>query len=299
MPGDEIIVPSMTFIASVAPILTIGASPCFVDIDPITYCLDVNQVKKKINPRTKAIMPVHIYGRIANMSEIVKIAQEENLFIIEDCSQAHGAEMVGKKVGSFGDIGCFSLYPSKNLSVCGQGGLIVTNNDEYYQFMKSIINYGQFTKDDHNQIGFNFAMSEIHAAIGVRNCEKLLENNQKRIKNAKIYYDLLNGVTSIDLPEILDNFLHVYHLFVIQCQNSIKRDNLKLELLKNGVQTGIHYQIPVHKQRLFHNTSHFHQDLPHTERLCSRVLSIPMSSELDENELNYIAEKIKIFIKNS
>lgn len=298
---DEIIVPSLTFFATISPILALNAKPVFIDIDPISFCMDENQILEKITSQTKAIIPVHLYGCIANMPKIMKIAKEKGIFVIEDSCQAHGAVLNGHYAGSFGDIGCFSLYPSKNLSVLGQGGLITTNNENIQQKLIAIRQYGAIKKNFHDFLGFNFAMSEITAVTGEMQCEKLFVNNSKRIQIAQLYARKLKNYNQIILPEIKTDGSHVYHLFVIRIpiQKNMDRNILSQYLETKGIQTGIHYPIPCHLQTVLKSYLKSQTRLPLTEKYCSEVLSIPMSPLLNSEEIDHIIDSIHLFIEKN
>jgi dTDP-4-amino-4,6-dideoxygalactose transaminase len=293
--GDEIIVPSFTFFSTISPILALGAKPVFVDINPITYCIDETKISENITSNTKAILPVDLYGTMANMPAIMDIAHNNNLFVIEDACEAHGAEMNGICAGAFGDIGCFSLYPSKNLTVFGQGGLLTTNNPELYDHLKSLRNYGQKSKFDHQYIGFNFNMSEITAAFGELQCDKLQMLNEQRINIAARYKDNLENLSEINLPIIISDKSSVYYLFVIRIPHKSEqnRDLLKQFLAENEIETGIHFPIPCHMQQAYRYLYHDPVDLPITEQYSEEVLSLPMSPFLTSDEVDYVCKMIK------
>jgi dTDP-4-amino-4,6-dideoxygalactose transaminase len=299
-PNDEIIVPSMTFFSSVSPILALGARPIFIEINPKTYCIDEKKLEQLITTKTKAIIPVHLYGQIANMPEIMEIAQKNHLMVIEDACQAHGAEIKGKKAGCFGNAGCFSFYPSKNLTVFGQGGLITTNDKELYENVRSLRDYGQRSKFNHQQIGFNFSISEITAAFGEKQCDKLETLNQIRIQNAFKYASAFKTIADIILPPISNDKSSVYHLFVIRVPNNAKYNRNKLHkfLESRQIQTGIHYPIPVHLQNAYTTLFNDNKKLPITEQLCNEVLSIPMSPFLLNEEIEYVIENITTFFRS-
>jgi len=286
--GDEVITVSHTFISTVDAITRNEAKPVFVDIDPETYTIDVKQIKDKITDRTKAIIPVHLYGHPADMDPIVQIAKKYKLFIIEDACQAHGAEYKGKKVGGIGDIGCFSFYPSKNLGAYGNGGMIVTNSEELAKRLSMLRNYGQSKKYYYDFMGINSRLDEIQAAVLRIKLKHLDEWNEKRRNIAKLYGKLLKG-SSIILPIEKDYAKHVYHLYVIRSKN---RDELQQYLLENGIQTQIHYPLPVHKQKAYLDLG-FRAHLPATEKVCGEILSLPMYPWLNQEEVEKISRKIK------
>lgn len=286
--GDEVITVSHTFISTVDAIGRNGTKPVFVDIDPDTYCIDVTKIEQAITDKTKAILPVHLYGHPANMDPIMEIARKYNLFVIEDACQAHGTEYKGKKVGSIGDLGCFSFYPAKNLGAYGDGGMIVTNNKELADKLRMLRNYGQPQKHYHDFVGVNSRLAEIQAAILRVKLKHLDEWNESRRKVANLYNECLESFGVI-IPVEKKYAKHVYHLYVIRCK---ERDKVKQYLLKNGIQTQVHYPIPVHKQKAY-SDSGGNAQLPITEKICSEILSLPIYPSLKDKELEYIANTIK------
>jgi len=288
--GDEVITVSHTFVSTVDAIVRNGAMPVFVDIDPETYTMDVTQIEDKITEKTKAIIPVHLYGYPADMDSINAIAKKYNLFVIEDACQAHGAEYKGKKVGSIGDIACFSFYPTKNCGAYGDGGMIVTNNEEIAKKLSMLRNYGQSQKYYYDFIGINSRLDEIQAAVLRVKLKHLDDWNEKRRSIAMLYNELLKNANVIT-PVEKEYARHVYHLYVIR---SKKRDELQQYLLKNGIQTQIHYPVPVHKQKSYLDLG-YKIHLPVTEKICNEILSLPMYPWLNEKEVINIAERIKDF----
>ncbi|MGZ4079789.1 MAG: DegT/DnrJ/EryC1/StrS family aminotransferase [Bacteroidia bacterium] len=287
--GDEVITVSHTFISSVDAIVRNGAKPIFVDVDPDTYCIDVNQIEEKITDRTKAILPVHLYGHPTNLNPIQKLTKKHELFLVEDACQAHGAEYKGTKVGGIGDIGCFSFYPTKNLGACGDGGMIVTDDAKLSEMLKQLRNYGQPKKYYHDFVGFNSRLDELQASILSVKLKYLDEWNKRRAKIAELYNIHLQN-SNLILPVEKKRSKHVYHLYVIRSKN---RDFLKNELLKRGIQTQIHYPIPVHKQKAYLNSC-MNDKLLITEEICSEILSLPMNPYLNDDEVIHIAEMIEI-----
>lgn len=287
--GDEIIVPSHTAFPTVEPILNIGAYPVFVDIDN-TYTIDPSKIEEKITKKTVGIIPVHIYGHPANMSIIMKIAKKKSLFILEDCCQAHGAKFENKYVGSFGDAGCFSFYPSKNMTVCGDGGIIVTDKSSINKRIRMLRDHGRISKYIHKLSGYNERFNEIQAAIGREQLKKLKSFNSRRREIAALYVDRLKTLPII-LPEEMKWAYHVYHLFVIRVEN---RDRLAEFLLKNGIGTGIHYPVPCHLQPAVKGKVRGGR-LPKTEAYCHEILSLPIHPMLSNKEVDYICEKTRNF----
>jgi len=286
--GDEVISVSHTFISTVDAIVRNRASPIFVDIDPVTYCIDVAKIEARITKRTKAILPVHLYGHPADMDPIMEIAKRYKLYVIEDACQAHGAEYKGQKVGSIGHLGCFSFYPAKNLGAYGDAGMIVTNDEELVHKLKMLRNYGQLQKYYHDFIGVNSRLDEIQATTLRVKLKHLDRWNDKRRELAQLYARLLND-SKVIIPVEKDYAKHVYHLYVIRAQG---RDRLQQHLLQNEVQTQIHYPIPVHRQKAYSGLT-VSSSLPATEMICREILSLPMNPFLREDEAFTIVESIR------
>jgi dTDP-4-amino-4,6-dideoxygalactose transaminase len=283
--GDEVITVSHTFISTADAIVRNGAKPVFVDIDPDTYCIDVTKIEERITKRTKAIIPVHLYGHPADMQPIVEIARKYKLSVIEDACQAHGAEYKGKRAGSIGDIGCFSFYPIKNLGAYGDGGMAVTDNQELATRLGMLRNYGQSKKYYHDFIGVNSRLDELQAAILRVKLRHLDEWNEKRRKAARLYDKLLKDAGLI-VPTEKEYAKHVYHLYVIRCS---EREKLRQHLLENDIQTQIHYPIPVHKQKAYLSLA-ANTNLPVTEKICQEIISLPMHPFLRDEEIYAVAE---------
>ncbi|MEN6576144.1 MAG: DegT/DnrJ/EryC1/StrS family aminotransferase [Phycisphaerales bacterium] len=282
--GDEVITPSHTFISTVDGIDRNGAKPVFVDIDPRTFCLDATRIEERITERTKAIMPVHLYGQPADMESIMAIAERHRLFVVEDSCQAHGALYKGRKVGGIGHVGCFSFYPTKNLGACGDGGMVTTNDEEIAKRLRLLRNYGQPRKYHHVLVGVNSRLDEMQAAILRVKLRYLDEWNERRRKSAALYDDLLSEVgvgTPVELPHVR----HVYHLYVIRSKN---RDALQRRLSENGVQSQIHYPIPVHRQEAYTRIASG-VELPVTDRACGEILSLPMHPWLNPEDVRRVA----------
>jgi dTDP-4-amino-4,6-dideoxygalactose transaminase len=282
--GDEVITVSHTMISTVDAITRNGAKPIFVDINPETYLMDVSKVEAKISDKTRAILPVHLYGQPVDMDPLMEIAEKYGLNVIEDACQAHGAKYRNAKVGSIGDIGCFSFYPTKNLGAYGDGGMLTTSNKELADKLIKMRNYGQSAKYYHDFVGVNSRLDEIQAAILRSKLRHLDEWNEKRRTTAKLYTDLLSK-TEVTTPIEKEYAKHVYHLYVIRHKH---RDKLQEYLLKQGVQTLIHYPIPVHNQRAYMRSD----KLPITEKICGEILSLPIYPWLKEDEVKTISEHI-------
>lgn len=289
--GDEVITVSHTFIATTEAILLTGAKPVFVDIDPSTYLMDISKIEEKITPRTRAILPVHLYGQMVDMDPLLQIASRHGLRVIEDACQAHGAEYKNRKAGSLGDAAAFSFYYSKNLGAYGEGGFITTNNDELGEKIRKIRDHGSGIRYHHDLIGFNARLDEIQAVILRAKLPHLLEWNQKRRQNAHLYNELLNGAQVITPTESPDG-VSVYHLYVICAP---KRDELQAFLKERGIFTGIHYPIPVHLQKSMEFLGYKKGDLPVTERTVSQILSLPMYAELSASEIEFVVKTINEF----
>ncbi|WP_048091861.1 aminotransferase class I/II-fold pyridoxal phosphate-dependent enzyme [Geoglobus acetivorans] len=287
-PGDEVITVSHTFISTVDAIVRNSARPVFVDIGPETYTIDVPQIEKAITDRTKAILPVHIYGHPANIDPIIEIAEEYGLYVIEDASQAHGAEYKGRKVGSIGHVACFSFYPTKNLGAYGDAGAIVTNDDELAEKLRMMRNYGSSKKYYHEFIGVNSRLDEIQAAILRVKLRHLDEWNERRRKIAEMYNELLEN-SDVITPVEKEWAKHVYHLYVIRHKD---RDKLQQYLLENGIKTQIHYPVPVHLQKAYLDLG-IRVKLPVTERISREVLSLPMFTHLTYYEIKNIAKVMR------
>jgi len=289
--GDEVITVTHTFIATTEAITHVGGKIVFVDIDPKTYTIDVTKIEEKISERTKAIIPVHLYGQPADMDSIMELAKKYNLKVIEDAAQAHGAEYKGKKVGSIGDAGCFSFYPGKNLGAYGDAGMVVTNNEEISKKIKLLRNHGRITKKYEHEIeGYSSRLDNLQAAILRVKLKYLNKWNDGRRVNAKKYNELLNNIGGITTPYEADYAKHVYHLYVVRTEN---RDKLREELKSTGVATGIHYPIPLHLQSAYNYLGYKRGDFPVTEECSQKILSLPMFAELSDNQIDEIVELIK------
>jgi dTDP-4-amino-4,6-dideoxygalactose transaminase len=286
--GDEVVTVSHTFISTVDAVVRNGAKPVFVDVDPDTYCIDAAKIEHAITGKTRAILPVHLYGHPADMGPIMEIAQKHKLCVIEDACQAHGAEYKGNKAGSIGTVGCFSFYPAKNLGAYGDGGIIVTNDEKLAEKLRMMRNYGQPKKYYHDFVGVNSRLDEIQAAILRVKLKHLDEWNERRVKIAKLYNKLFEDSDVVTAAE-KEYAHHAYHLFVIRHK---VRDKLQQYLLRNGIQAQVHYPIPVHKQKAYSDSVGDAQ-LPVTEKICSEILSLPIYPSLKNKELEYIVNTVK------
>ncbi len=292
-PDDEVITPDFTFIATVEVIALLGLKPVLVDVDPDYFTIDIEQVKKSISPRTKAIVPVHLYGLCANMSDLLDIAKEHNLHIIEDTAQALGADYkdssVMGKAGTLGTIGTTSFFPSKNLGCFGDGGAIMTNNDDLAEKMSSITNHGAKIKYHNDEVGVNSRLDTLQAAIlDVK--LKYLDSYAEARRKAADYYNLsLADLPQIQTPYVPKYTNHVYHQYTIKADGD--RDQLKAFLLQHGIPSMIYYPIPMHAQKAYRINGNF----PVSDNLCQTVISLPMHTELTEAEQDYICDKIRQF----
>lgn len=285
--GDEVITVSHTMISTVDAITRNGAKPVLVDIDPETYTLDASKLQEKISNQTRAIIPVHLYGHPADLQPIKEIAQERNLFLIEDACQAHGSQYNGVKVGGIGDIGCFSFYPTKNLGAYGDGGMLVTNNADVADTLKKMRNYGQTVKYYYDFVGINSRLDEMQAALLRTKMRYLDQWNEKRRAIAKLYNELLSDTNAVT-PLEKEYAKHVYHLYVIRHE---KRDELQKYLLEKGVNSLIHYPIPVHGQKAYN----YPVTLPVTEKVCNEILSLPLNPWVKPSEVEIVCRLIRAF----
>lgn len=285
--GDEVITVSHTAPPTASGISLAGATPIFVDIDPQCYTLDPQKIEAAITPRTKAIVPVHLYGQSADLQTIKLIAQKHHLYLIEDCAQAHGTLHQNKHVGTWGDVGCFSFYPSKNLGAFGDGGMVITNQPDVAQNLKMLRNYGALTRDVHKNQGTNSRLDEIQAAILNAKLHFLDRHNKRRQEIAQYYRSHISH-TDIHHPTEQNWGNHTYHLYVIQTPH---RDRLQQHLQECGIETKIHYPTPVHKQPAYQST----QTLPITEQTASHILSLPIYPELTDPEIEHIIQAANSF----
>jgi dTDP-4-amino-4,6-dideoxygalactose transaminase len=286
--NSEVITVSHTFISTADSIVRCGAKPVFVDIEPETYCINPALIEDKITEKTKAILPVHLYGHPAHMGYILEIAKEHGLSVVEDACQAHGAEYNGKKVGSIGDVGCFSFYPAKNIGAYGDGGFVTTNDSSLAERIKLLRNYGQSKKYHHDCVGVNSRLDELQAAVLRIKLSRLGMWNEQRRRIAKLYAEVLDQ-KGIILPAERTYAKHVYHLFVTRLA---KRDKCQRFLQKRGIQTQIHYPIPVHKQNAYKEFETA-KDLSVTEAICNEILSLPLYPSLTDEEVAYIGGALK------
>ena len=290
--GDEVITPANSFIATSEAISLTGARVIFCDVDENTYNIDTGLIEDKITEKTKAIVPVHLYGQPADMDKIMEIADKYGLLVVEDCAQAHGARYKGKRVGTFGVIGCFSFYPGKNLGAYGDGGAIVTNNKVLADKIRMYANHGRSEKYNHELEGVNSRLDGIQAAILSVKLKHLEEWNSKRNKNARIYNERLKNIENIITPVIPDDCDHVFHVYVIRLK---ERDRLKKFLADNNIFCGIHYPIALTNLKAYSYLEHNPEDFPVSSKLQNEILSLPMFPELTEEKIEYMVNKINLF----
>jgi dTDP-4-amino-4,6-dideoxygalactose transaminase len=287
-PGDDVITVPFTFVATVAAIRYTGARAVFVDIDPISFTMNVRQLEAAITPRTKAILPVHLYGQPADMDPILDVARRHHLIVIEDSAQAHGATYMGRPVGSIGDMGCFSFYPGKNLGAYGEGGMVTTNNPDFARTIAMLRDWGQERKYHHVLQGYNYRLEGIQGAVlrvKLRHLEAWTEARRARAAR----YDTLLCRAAVATPGVVSNRRHVYHVYAIR--NS-QRDQLQQALQANGVHTGIHYPIPVHLQPAYATPDYRAGAFPESERAAAEVLSLPMYAELTDSLQDQVVEAV-------
>ena len=288
-PGDEVITTPFTFVATVAAIGYTGATPVFVDIDASSYTIDASQIEAAITPKTKAIIPVHLYGQAADMDPILEVARRRNLVVIEDAAQAHGAEYKGRRTGGMGDLGCFSFYPGKNLGAYGEGGAVVTNNPEYANTIRMLRDWGQSRKYYHDLRGFNYRLEGIQGAILRVKLPHLPAWTEARRAHARIYSERLAGA-GVGTPREMPYARHVYHVYAIRVPN---RDRVFQHLNAAGVQAGIHYPIPVHLQPAYRDARYKEGDFPVAEAVASEVISLPMFPEMTPAQIDEVCAAVR------
>ncbi|NLN75549.1 MAG: DegT/DnrJ/EryC1/StrS family aminotransferase [Armatimonadetes bacterium] len=290
-PEDEVITIPHTFIATTEAICVRGAKPVFVDIDPATYTMDMSKLEAAITPKTKAIIPVHLYGHPTDMDPLLAIAKKHGLKVIEDCAQAHGAEYKGRRVGTMGDIGCFSFFPGKNIGAMGDAGAMTTNDDKLAVKLNKLRNHGRLGKYEHEMIGYNERIDNLQAAILNVKLPHLNDWNALRRKHAAEYAEALDGA-GVGLPSVADGCLPVYHLFVIRHPD---RDGLQKFLKEKGIATGVHYPLPLHMQPAHSDLGYKEGDFPETEKASKEIISLPMYPEMTAKMVSEVAEAIKEF----
>ena len=289
--GDEVITVAMTFTATVAAICYTGATPILVDVDPFTFTMDTSQIEGRITPKTKAILPVHLYGQPADMDPIMKIAKAHGIAVIEDCAQAHLATYKGQSVGSIGDYGCFSFYPGKNLGAYGEGGLVTTNSDAGNQHVRLLRDWGQVKKYHHEMLAYNFRLEGIQGAVLGVKLPYLDGWTEKRRSRAALYRELLAG-SGMEVNQEAESRRHVYHIFSVFHP---ERDRLQAHLTQHEIQSGLHYPFPIHLQKAYASLGHKQGDFPVSERIAATQLSLPMYPELRDDDVRRVVEVLWAF----
>ena len=285
--GDEVIVQGNTFIATVMGITINGATPIFIEPDEF-YNIDIEKIEEKITERTKAICVVHLYGQATKMDKVLELCKKYNLKLVEDCAQAHGAEFNGQRIGSFGDIGCFSFYPGKNLGCFGDGGAITTNNEDIYKRIKMLRSYGSEKKYHHIEVGYNARLDELQAGLLRIKLSHLSELTKEREIIVKRYLTEIKNPL-IQLPKVRENCTHVWHLFVVRVED---RDKFQKYLEENGVGTVIHYPIPPHLSEAYRDLGYKVGDYPITEDYANTIISLPLYNGITKEEIDYVIERI-------
>jgi dTDP-4-amino-4,6-dideoxygalactose transaminase len=303
--GDEVLLPSFTFFATAGSVSRLGAIPVFVDIDQETYNMAPSKIEEKVTPRTKAILPVHLFGQCADMNPILQIARAQQLFVIEDAAQALGAEYKptagseGRRAGQIGDLGCFSFYPTKNLGAFGDAGMVVTDNPNLAEKVRMLRVHGSQPKYFHKQIGINSRLDTLQAAILLvkfKYLEKWTAERQKKAERYQLLFqDLLPSVKNIKLPTIQYQNRHIFHQYVIRVP---ERDRLKQFLAEEGIGTDIYYPVPLHLQECYSFLRHRRGDLPNSEKASEEVLALPIYPELTEDQQLTVVDRIKAFYKS-
>lgn len=291
-PGDEVIIPSFTFFATAGVVSRLGALPVFIDMDLMTYNMLPDQIEEKITEKTKAIMPVHLFGQCADMDPILEIAKKHNVKVVEDAAQVIGAKYRSKKAGTMGDLGCFSFFPSKNLGGAGDGGMVITDNEDLAELLRKLRIHGATQKYFYSMVGYNSRLDTIQAAILDVKLKYLDEWSEKRRKKAEIYNRAFEGTDIVTPKE--DNFnYHIYHQYTIAVKN---RDKLREYLIQNQIGCAIYYPLPLHLQECYKELGYKKGDLPNSEKRSEEVISLPVFPELTEEEQEFVIETIKEFV---
>lgn len=289
-PGDEVITVPFTFVATVSAVCYAGALPVFVDVEPVTLTMDPAKLEAAITPRTKAIVPVHLYGQMADMDAIMAIAARHGIAVIEDACQAHGAEYKGRRAGSIGVSGCFSFYPGKNLGACGEGGMVVTNNDAHAKTMRMLRDWGQDRRYHHLVKGFNYRMDGIQGAILRVKLRHLDAWTAARRSHAVRYSSLLSNLDTVETPVEVAYRRHVYHVYAVRCRD---RESLHRALEAEGIQSGLHYPIPVHLQKAHEDLGYRAGDFPVSEAAARSVLSLPIYPEMTARQVEQVVAAVE------
>jgi len=289
--GDEVVVPANTFIGTAAPVHQVGARPVFVDSDEHSWQMDIQQVKRAIGPRCRAVIAVHLYGQPLLVRELRSICDEKNVPLIEDAAQAHGARYGKEKIGGFGRLACFSFYPGKNLGAYGDGGMITTNDTDLATRLRRLRNHGRTTKYEHSEVGFNYRMDAVQATVLNFKLPFLDDWNASRRYWAGRYRERLSA-TPLTLPALIPDTEPVYHLFTVRCTC---RDKLASFLAERAIETGVHYPVPLHLQPAFRFLGYSEADFPVAEAICREIISLPIFPEMTEHQFEHVCESIDEF----
>ncbi len=298
-PGDEVITVSHTAVATVAAVEMCGATPVLVDVHPEFYTLDGASLEKARSDRSKAIVPVHLYGQPCELEEITRFARKHGLYVIEDCAQSHGALYRGRRTGSWGHTAAFSFYPTKNLGCLGDGGAITTHDSSLYEKLKALRQYGWDESRISRSPGWNSRLDELQAAVLRVKLARLEENNGRRIQIARTYHHFLSRIPDLTLPSPMAGTTHVYHQYVVRCAEDSLRNRLMHFLSEQGIQTAVHYPVPVHLQPAYVHRLPGSDSLPVTEEVVGRIVSLPMFPELTDEEVARVAKAIEAFFSRS
>ena len=293
-PGDEVITADFTFAATVEVIDLLKLNSILVDVDYDTFTIDTEKLKAAITPKTKAIIPVHLFGQCANMDEIMAIAKEHNLYVVEDTAQAIGADYKGRKAGTIGHIGCTSFFPSKNLGCYGDGGAIFTNDDDIAHRLRGIVNHGMYKRYYHDEVGVNSRLDSVQAAVLRRKLPLLNDYNAARNKAAAYYTEAFKDIDALLTPVKGEDTTHVFHQYTLRVTNG-KRNELQAFLTEKDIPAMIYYPVPLRKQKAYDNGHYNDADFPNTNKLVEEVMSLPMHTELDEEQLAYITSAVREF----
>ncbi|MDM1550035.1 DegT/DnrJ/EryC1/StrS family aminotransferase [Empedobacter falsenii] len=293
-PGDEVITADFTFAATVEVVDLLKLNSILVDVDYDNFTIDTEKLKAAITPKTKAIIPVHLFGQCANMDEIMAIAKEHNLYVVEDTAQAIGADYKGRKAGTIGHIGCTSFFPSKNLGCYGDGGAIFTNDDDIAHRLRGIVNHGMYKRYYHDEVGVNSRLDSVQAAVLRRKLPFLNDYNAARNKAAAYYTDAFKDIDALLTPVKGEDTTHVFHQYTLRVTNG-KRNELQAFLTEKEIPAMIYYPVPLRKQKAYDNGHYNDADFPNTNKLVEEVMSLPMHTELDEEQLAYITSAVREF----
>jgi dTDP-4-amino-4,6-dideoxygalactose transaminase len=293
--GDEVILPPFTFVATGSAVSALGAKPVFADIQPTTYNIDPSQIERRVTPRTRAILVVHLYGLVADMDPIMDFARKKNLPVVEDSAQAIGAGYKGRRAGSLGDVACFSFYPTKNLGACGDAGMIVTNSAERAARLRTLRNHGQTEKYVSSEPGWNGRLDELQAAILRVKLRHLVDWQRARQTHAAEYTQAFSQIPGIMPPLVPEGYEHVFHQYTIRVE---ERDKLQRVLTEKKIGTSVYYPVPLHLQPLYASLGHHTGDFPYAEHAAQEVLSLPMYPELRPAQLARVAEAVTKFVRH-